>query len=162
MTKKELKFQIAQHYGISEADVDDSLLPFFMSLIKTENSIAKKIEDNKKVIETTLTKHSQTNEQLTEKIKGSITTTTHNYLGASWRTAFMVRWGWGIWVLVLIMLAPLFWLVYNEYLAKGAKYKALENIIQYDKKADLFYIDAKNYHVQNDKYFKGVILHTEK
>jgi hypothetical protein len=160
MTRKELKFKIAQHYNISEADVDDSLLPFFLSLIKTENSISKKMEENKKSVETVLAEYSKTNEQLSQKIKGSIT--THNYVGASWRTAFMVRWGWGFWVMLLLVLSPAFVWVYNEYLVKGMKYKALENIIQYEPQSKQFYIDSKDYRVQNNKGLKGIVIEIEK
>ena len=156
MTKKELKFTIAQHYNISESDVDDSLLPIFWSLMKTEKSISLNMEENKKSVEMVLAEYSQTNEQLIKKIKGSIT--THNYVGASWRTAFMVRWGWCIWVLILLVLSPAFVWVYNEYLGKGMKYKAFENIIQYDPNSKQFYIDSKNYRVQNDKGLKGIIM----
>lgn len=160
MTRKENKFTIAQHFNISESDIDDSLIPFFLSLIKTENFISKKIEENKKSVETVLAEYSKTNEQLSQRIKGSIT--THNYTGTHWLTAFMIRWGWGIWVMIVLMLLPILGLVYNEYLGKGAKYKALENIIQHDPNSKLFYIDSKDYHVQNDKNFKGIIIETEK
>lgn len=160
MTRKELKFKIAQHYNISEADVDDSLLPFFLSLIKTENSISKKMEENKKSVETVLAEYSKTNEQLIQKIKGTIT--THNYVGAKGRTVFMARWGWGFWVLLLLALAPAFVWVYNEYLVKGMKYKALENIIQYEPQSKQFYIDSKDYRVQNNKGLKGIVIEIEK
>lgn len=160
MTKKELKFTIAKHYNISESDVDDSLLPFFWSLMKTEHSISKKMEENKKSVEMVLAEYSKTNEQLSQKIRGTIT--THNYVGASWRTAFMVRWGWGFWVMLLLMLLPAFVWLYNEYLSKGMKYKALENIIQYDPTSKQFYIDSKDYRVQNDKGLKGIVIEIKK
>jgi hypothetical protein len=160
MTRKEFKFTIAQHYKISESDVDDSLLPIFWSLIKNENAISEKMEENKKSVETVLAEYSKNNEQLIQKIKGTIT--THNYVGASWRTAFMVRWGWGIWVIILLILSPGFVWVYNEYLDKGMKYKALEKIIIYDPTTKQYYIDSKDYWVQNNKNLKGIVIQIEK
>lgn len=160
MTRKEFKFTIAQHYKISESDVDDSLLPIFWSLMKTENAISEKMEENKKSVEKVLAEYSKNNEQLIQKIKGTIT--THNYVGAKGRTVFMARWGWGIWVLILLILSPAFVWVYNEYLVKGMKYKALENIIQYEPQSKQFYIDSKDYRVQNNKGLKGIVIEIEK
>lgn len=160
MTRKEFKFTIAQHYKISESDVDDSLLPIFWSLMKTENAISEKMEENKKSVETVLSEYSKNNEQLIQKIKGTIT--THNYVGASWRTVFMARWGWGFWVLILLILSPAFVWVYNEYLDKGMKYKALEKIIIYDPTTKQYYIDSKDYWVQNNKNLKGIVIQIEK
>jgi hypothetical protein len=136
--------------------VDDSLLPIFSSLIKTENSISKIMEENKKSVETVLAQYSKINEQLIQKINGTIK--THNYADAKGRTVLMARWGWGLWLILILILSPGFVWVYNEYLSKGMKYKALENVIIYDPETKQYYIESKDYRTQNNKILKGIVI----
>ena len=157
MDKKELKFKIAQRYKISETEIDESVLPIFVSLMQTEKFIGEQVEKNQKSVASALAEYSKTNEQLSQKIKGSIT--THQYAGTHWLTAFTLRWGWGFWVLLLLALLPIFWLIYKEGMSKGEKYEALEKIIQYDPITNQYFIDAKDYQVRNNKAFQGIIIH---
>ena len=77
MTKKEHKTRFAQQYSLSEEDIDDSLIPIFISLNSVENRQKRQSEEQSKSIEIALAEQRESCEELTKKVKGSIK--THSY-----------------------------------------------------------------------------------
>jgi hypothetical protein len=129
MAQKEIISKIAKYFSISESDIDHSLVPLFLSIMNSEIKISNKMNENRISIEKVLAEHSRTSEQLSEKIKGSIT--THQYSNTKAKTAFMIRWGWTI-PASIIVLTIFFTCVYNNYVHKAivTKYKSIENSIE--------------------------------
>lgn len=156
MTKNTIKFSIAKHFNLSEADIDESLIPLFTSLIESEKLISSKLEASQHKINDSLSQHLRSNEQLIQQIRGSIT--THNYAGASPKTAFWTRWGWGFWVVLLLIITPPVTWFYNEYVTKGLKYKHLEKVIIYDTKSKEYYISTENYRKSNHRHIRGIVI----
>ena len=91
---------------------------------------------------------------------------THNYSGLSPMTAFMLRWGWFIGALpMMLLLLIAWWLVdvrnkYDVVEQKSLEQEVIEKVVKYDKTENHYYIDAKDYTVENGKNggFKGIII----
>lgn len=91
---------------------------------------------------------------------------THNYSGLSPMTAFMLRWGWFLGALpMMLLLLIAWWLVdvrnkYDVVEQKSLEQEAIEKVVKYDKTENHYYIDAKDYTVENGKNggFKGIII----
>lgn len=125
----------ARKYGIAERDI----VPEFMPLLNAFDSVNIQ------------------NEQILEKMKGSINAHHHHYEGTSPATAFFLRWGWGVYYfvpLVLILLGVFFYVRNTE----RARLEKLEQVVHYDKEKKAYFIDAANYEVVSSIGFKGVQL----
>ena len=79
--------------------------------------------------------------------------------------AFMLRWGWSI--LAVIAAFAFWWMMdirskYDIVQEKSGKQAIIEQVVQYDKVKDLYFIEAKDYTVENEKKgeFKGIIIKT--
>ncbi len=156
MTKKEYKTRIAQQYSLSEEDIDDSLIPIFISQVRNEKSQKQQFEELGKSIETALAEQKRSYEELTKKIKELNTTqSVANFKESIVRAP---RWGWYPWFFLTLMTACGIFLYNNAINTEGERYKALEKVIQYDVTTRQFYIYAKDYRTQNNKNFKGIII----
>lgn len=89
---------------------------------------------------------------------------THNYSGLSPMTAFMLRWGWFIGAVpMMLLLLMAWWLVdirnkYEVVQQKSHQQELIEKVVKYDKEQNQYSIDAKDYTVENTKNFKGIII----
>lgn len=89
---------------------------------------------------------------------------THNYSGLSPMTAFMLRWGWFIGALpMMLLLLTAWWLMdirnkYDVVQQKSLEQEVIEKAVKYDKEQNQYSIDAKDYTVENTKDFKGIII----
>lgn len=133
MEKIKNKVDFARKYGMAEADIVPEFLPLLIAFDNVNGQ----------------------NEQILEKMKGSINAHHHHYEGTTPATAFFLRWGWGVYYVVplILFLLGIFFYVRNTELAR---FKKLERIVHYDKDTKVYFIDAKNYEVISTKDFKGV------
>lgn len=67
----------------------------------------------------------------------------------------------GIIVFFAVFLATFYYTVFHKSVV-SSKSDAIENLIMYDDSTKQYRIDVKNYSVQNDKNFKGIILKESK
>lgn len=100
MTLQDYKIKYARLYNLSESQIDESLIPIFISLEAQQNSIFERLNASDKA-----------NMALSERIKGTISTQNHNYPpNLRPLTALMLRWGWGMWFVGgLIALVVFYW-----------------------------------------------------
>ena len=129
------KVDFARKYGIAERDI----VPEFLPLLNAFDSVNVQ------------------NEQILEKIKGSINAHHHHYEGTTPATAFFLRWGWGVYYvvpLVLILLGVFFYVRNTDHV----QLEMLEQVVRYDTDKKVYFIDAANYEVVSSNGFKGVQL----
>lgn len=124
MEKRNSKVDLAQKYGVAEADI----IPEFMPLL------------------TAFDKVSEENGRILEKIKGSITSNHHHYEGTTPVAAFLLRWGWTTPLFIVTVLGML-WAFFSWHNPDRDKWKSLDRVVQYDEKTKGYYIDAKNFEI---------------
>lgn len=101
---------------------------------------------------------------VSQEVKGIV---KHNYDGSlKPLSAFMLRWGWTFAVFLMSLLLMIAWWLfeirskYETVQQKSLEQEVIEKVVKYDKTENQYYIDAKDYTVENSKNggFKGIII----
>jgi hypothetical protein len=94
------------------------------------------------------------------KVHMSSNIVKHNYDGSlSPFSAFMLRWGWGIWVVLFFV--AIVW-CYPIYSTNERELDKLRKVIKYDADKKQYFISKDNYTVlDKDDDRKGIILNTQ-
>jgi hypothetical protein len=123
--------ELSKKYDIPESAVDESIVPLLLAM-----------ERNTEVCR-----------ELTQRVQASVHTHQHYYADTPPLTAFLVRWGRGVWVFVLTVFTALFFYILSE---NRKKLERLESVIQYRDSTDTYFIDRRFYKVVNTPERKGI------
>ncbi len=123
--------ELSKKYDIPESAVDESIVPLLLAMDRNTEACR----------------------ELTQRVKASVHTHQHYYADTPPLTAFLIRWGWGVWVFTLLVFSALFFYILSE---NRKKLERLESVIQYRDSTDTYFIDRRFYKVINTRERKGI------